>query len=247
MARLFIALLLAACDGPRPLETPSAAAPVCRDPATGDGAPRASVPAADPPSPQPVSIPPAPLCEPLVSCGCYTACADFVPDATDPAIFRRTGGGRWAYRPASAGTGALVCDQYGRCSPPLVTLDEPCAGSCQPAPAPFHCARVPTGACTRVDYGLTIDDVAPTSPPRARIVRRVIDQRRGDLDRCFGQTSVDGQLTLHVGANGVARRVDVGSMPPATRSCVRRLVGRWRFPTGDPVAVSLRVRYEPRP
>lgn len=244
MARLLIAFVLMACDGSREPD-PATTSPPAR--LASDGAPPAIVPATEPPAPQPVAIPAAPLCEPLVSCGCYNTCADFMPDEGDASIFRRVGGGRWAYRRAPEGSGARVCDEYGRCFPPLVTADEPCAGSCQPAPAQFRCVRVPTGACTRIDYGLTIEDVAPTAPPRVRIVRRVVSERRADLDRCFGQTSVDGQVTLHVAENGTARRVQVDRMPPPSRACVRRLVGRWRFPQGDPIALSLRVRYEPPP
>jgi hypothetical protein len=215
-------------------------------PGAASGAPRSPIERPEPPRPQPITIPPAPLCEPVVSCGCYVGCGDFVPVEGDPTAFHPIGGTA-VFRREPASSAARICDEYGRCMPPLVSRVDPCTGSCAPAPAPFRCQRVPSGACTRVDYGLTITDFSPPPSTRMDVVRRIVDAHRPELDRCFGGATVETNLGFEVGASGAPRRIEVVRGPAPLRACVRRAVGRWRFPAGEPIALSLRLRFEAPP
>lgn len=87
------------------------------------------------------ATPPVPLCEPVLSCGCYTGCGAFVSmDASLPdPRYRLSGGGDAIYTRAQPPY-TPICDAKGHCTPPLRIAQEACDKSCAPIPkAPFVC------------------------------------------------------------------------------------------------------------
>jgi hypothetical protein len=244
---MLAAWMLSACGGPtsEPLPTSVANPPgvsIVAAPATTPvtpAAPHATSAAA--------ATPDAPLCEPLVRCGCFVGCEQFVALPAEPGVLTlaRTGGQRFRRSPSQPG-GAEICDASGRCVGPLEVPGETCTDRCAPAPAPFRCRYTPAGACDRLELGMHWGDPLTEGDGSTDGVARVLAARSATLARCFvrGPTVEDGFLRLAIRADGTLDRVQTSEMPERISTCLRREARRvLRFPPGETMIVQVPLRY----
>jgi hypothetical protein len=161
------------------------------------------------------TTPAVPLCEPVVRCGCYTGCGEFVslggslPDPRyklvhgDDAIFTRA-----------------APDQ------PLRVATEACDKTCpQDLAPPFQCARNGKRVCEK--KGANVEAAPRDLASQARA-------HAADLDACFdGQPPAGSSVRLQIERGRVTRALPIGVGGPAAR-CVRKKAAAWRFEGKQP-------------